>query len=1109
MTSSRDEGNETDEETEDNPRAWERVEGCSALVHIRVRLQPRPSQDAREPRDCALARGKEAPEETPKKRSGFGPPSSPSPFSSSCSDCHSLRRGDGDASRTPLPPAVGLTTENRGEVRVDLRGWSDSLLVRGWLSVLVAGLKGCAPETVLALTTDEILREAGLKAPSTLRSPGKEADRSAREPQEEGRAEGDEVQQGGEEDGEREERRRARDEEKRRLVVPQGLGHMLRSIQRQVRVQLGRLQEEKTGCTAEEKVGERKNSDRSHEPAGPPGQGEKPTAELESVPDPRSRNREKEAVTLPSSPLSSPCRPRAPPSSLARALASSSPLSSSSSESSGPEAEARRAAPPLSEEIAVLLSGGVDSSVSLRLLQQRGFSPRAFFIKIWLPEYLLVSRHLPREDTGESALPEAGRACGWRADLTFAEQVCRQARVPLEVLPLQEAYWEGVVKQLLDEARQGLTPNPDWWCNQRVKFGAFLDLLDGRENRRNLSRHNGDKASEAKNAERPSSAWSSCWTGAVASGHYARVVHDAEAARSGQREGHEREDERGDRRTRLLRGKDRRKDQSYFLSGLSQRQLRRLLTPVGDMEKVEVRRLAAGLALPTASRRDSQGLCFLGKLPLSLFFQHFLGSSPGPVLHFPSCLALGTHGGLWNFTVGQRKGVTPCIDVGRIRKLSSRSSLDSRAAPFGNQQKRQTRDRSEQSRGPGELQNWSPASESSVRTPGTPNVPEPAGPALATSGEEATANLRLERNASKRESRPGGADPNAPDRNRNTVGLVCTYSRAPPTDGGRATSPSSSSAVDGNEVRKGGRSRLPRPALAALLSETSQNVFGSAHPLLRGGRGATSLAGRWVVAGKHPPSNALFVVSEKEMKDAAAVAESVGYSLEVLAAGAGVDTAAESQATYLLAFLLTLQQKFLRVDDFQWISGAPPLRPLNAVKEEHPWAPRASFLHALPSRSEGVLPWRQAGDEKEDGDLAFLRWALEGTKDRSPRVYDVQVRHAAGSACAAVHRNVRLCLFPPEKVLSKETLSRPSVLSYHSKGSRAERTRWHFGDQRSSSSLPGVWTAWIELHEPDEGLAPGQIAALYEGEECLGAGRISPRQGHLAVEAALRAAGLS
>lgn len=241
-------------------------------------------------------------------------------------------------------------------------------------------------------------------------------------------------------------------------------------------------------------------------------------------------------------------------------------------------------------ETAVLLSGGVDSSLALHLLREQGHRLRAFYLKVWLEEEL-------------SFLGD----CPWEEDLRYARAVCAQAGVPLEVVPLQTEYLERVVEHALAELRAGRTPSPDIHCNRRIKFGAFLERV-------------------GEGFER------------VASGHYART---AEAL--GQR--------------RLLRAADPVKDQTYFLSWLDQAQLARVLFPVGHLAKTEVRRLAAQYGLASQDRRDSQGICFLGKIDYREFVRARLGEQPGPIVDRRDGRTLGSHRGLWFHTIGQRHGL--------------------------------------------------------------------------------------------------------------------------------------------------------------------------------------------------------------------------------------------------------------------------------------------------------------------------------------------------------------------------------------------------------------------------------------------------------------------
>jgi tRNA (5-methylaminomethyl-2-thiouridylate)-methyltransferase len=242
-------------------------------------------------------------------------------------------------------------------------------------------------------------------------------------------------------------------------------------------------------------------------------------------------------------------------------------------------------------KIAVLLSGGVDSSVALNLVKQAGHRDiEAFYLKIWL----------------EDELAYLG-SCPWEEDLRYARAVCEQAGVPLHVISLQTEYQERVVAAAVEELRAGRTPSPDIWCNQRIKFGLFFEKIeDGFQK--------------------------------VASGHYARVEFDQGTAL-------------------LKRSPDPVKDQTYFLCALRQDQLQRLWFPIGHLRKSEVRRLAGEWNLPNRDRKDSQGICFLGKIKYPEFVRHHLGEQPGEIVELETGQVLAQHRGFWFYTIGQRKGI--------------------------------------------------------------------------------------------------------------------------------------------------------------------------------------------------------------------------------------------------------------------------------------------------------------------------------------------------------------------------------------------------------------------------------------------------------------------
>lgn len=259
-------------------------------------------------------------------------------------------------------------------------------------------------------------------------------------------------------------------------------------------------------------------------------------------------------------------------------------------------------------KVAVLLSGGVDSSVALRLLQQHGYEVEAFYLKIWLEDEL--TRISP---TG----------CPWEEDLGYARAICDQAKVPLRVVSMQTQYFEQVVEHCLNEIKLGRTPNPDVFCNSRIKFGAFLSYLEGRSGKSDFDK--------------------------IASGHYAKTAN-----------GH------------LVATPDKVKDQTYFLAHLKSEVLAKLLFPVGGLYKSQVRDMALRMELPNAERKDSQGICFLGKFKYEDFLEHYFGKKTGALVdadglddsdpgmfEMPTqrMKVVGEHNGHWFFTIGQRHGI--------------------------------------------------------------------------------------------------------------------------------------------------------------------------------------------------------------------------------------------------------------------------------------------------------------------------------------------------------------------------------------------------------------------------------------------------------------------
>ncbi len=267
-------------------------------------------------------------------------------------------------------------------------------------------------------------------------------------------------------------------------------------------------------------------------------------------------------------------------------------------------------------KVLIGMSGGVDSSVAAALLVKEGYEVTGGFIKNWSDAKDLM--------TGE---------CQWRGERRDALRVAAKLGISLMTFDFEKEYRERVLERMFKEYAAGVTPNPDVLCNEEIKFGLFAEA-----------------------------AWKLGFD-FVATGHYARVVvtpcHSEGVATT--EESHSVRSEvlrrtQDDTRAHLLKAIDRDKDQSYFLHRVDQNVLRRTLFPIGHLKKSEVRELAAEFQLPTATKPDSQGICFIGKLDMKEFLRMRIPSSPGEIVT-PEGEVIGQHDGLDAYTIGQRQGI--------------------------------------------------------------------------------------------------------------------------------------------------------------------------------------------------------------------------------------------------------------------------------------------------------------------------------------------------------------------------------------------------------------------------------------------------------------------
>ncbi len=241
----------------------------------------------------------------------------------------------------------------------------------------------------------------------------------------------------------------------------------------------------------------------------------------------------------------------------------------------------------MKKKVYVAISGGVDSAVSAKLLQDQGYDVTGVFMKNWSDEEFGIKNK-----------------CPWEKDLEDTVEICKTLGIEHKTYNFEKEYRKYILENFFDEYKKGNTPNPDVLCNKYIKFDCFLKkaVEDG--------------------------------ANYIATGHYSKTKGG-----------------------KLFKAKDKNKDQTYFLYRLTKEQLGKSIFPLGGLTKEEVRKMAKEFKLPVAEKKDSQGLCFVGKIDVGDFIKSTLKEKKGDIIDLDKKTVIGEHKGIWFYTIGQRRGI--------------------------------------------------------------------------------------------------------------------------------------------------------------------------------------------------------------------------------------------------------------------------------------------------------------------------------------------------------------------------------------------------------------------------------------------------------------------